>query len=513
MSATNSTAARSVDQQIESLFKDQLWRLNNLYWIINEKGEKVKFEMSLVQLTLYMDLWYSNVILKSRQHGITTEVCIIFLDTALFNDNVRCAIIAHNREDAESFFQDKIKYAYDNLDDELRAWRKADTSSTREIKFNNNSAIRVGTSMRSSTNQYLHISEFGKTCRKYPEKAKEIVTGALNTVHVGQVIIIESTAEGKTGYFYDFCQAAQKAKFSDTPLTPLDMKFFFYAWYDDPRNELNPEGVVISEKLQEYFRSLETKEHWRGNEIIPGGIKLTARKKAWYAKKWNVQGDEMKREHPSTPEEAFEAAIEGAYFSHQFEAIYREKRIKLVPHVPGIPVDTFWDIGMDDTTDIWFVQPRGGMFAVINFIEHNGEGLAYYARRLRDFQTEFDYEYGRHMFPHDMKVREWGPGMSRVEQAAKYGIKAEVAPVVLKEDQIEASRAALPICIFDEEKCAEGIERLENYRKEWDERNGCYRNQPLHDWACNAADAFHVFATCINLYGGNSNAGFQPQRR
>lgn len=508
---TNGNAAYNLEDT-EDRYADQLWRLNHLYWIINEKGERVLFQMSAVQLDLYSDLWYSNIILKSRQHGITTEVCILFLDAALWNDNIRCAIIAHNREDAESFFVDKIKYAYDNLDEGLKLWRRADTSSTRELKFSNNSAIRVGTSMRSSTNQYLHISEFGKTCRKYPEKAKEIVTGALNTVHVGQVTIIESTAEGKAGYFFDFCQEAQKAKLSSAHLTPMDMKFFFYAWYDDPKNELDPEGVPIPEKLQEYFTSLETKEHWRGNKIIPGGIKLTARKKAWYAKKWNTQGDEMKREHPSTPDEAFEVAVEGAYFRHQFEAIYREGRIRLVPHVPGVPVDTFWDIGMDDTTDIWFVQPRGGMFAVINFLEHNGEGMAYYATRLRELQQKYGYEYGRHVFPHDMKVREWGPGQTRVEQAAKYGITAEVAPVVIKEDQVEASRGILPICMFDEEKCADGIERLENYRKEWDEKNGCYRSQPLHDWACNAADAFHVFATCAHLYGAAGLAGWQPRR-
>lgn len=509
----NSNAAQSLDQQIVDRFDDQLWRLNNLYWIINEKGEKVKFEMTSVQLDLYSDLWYYNIILKSRQHGITTEVCMIFLDTALFNDNIRCAIIAHNREDAESFFQDKIKFAYDNLEPDVKEWRKADTSSTRELKFNNNSAIRVGTSMRSSTNQYLHISEFGKTCRKYPDKAKEIVTGALNTVHVGQVIIIESTAEGKSGYFYDFCQEASKAKLSNTPLTPLDMKFFFYAWYEDPRNELDPAGVPIPEKLQEYFATLETKEHWRGNEIIPGGIKLTPRKKAWYAKKWKTQGDEMKREHPSTPEEAFEAAIEGAYFRHQFEAIYREGRIRAVPHVPGVPVDTYWDLGMDDDTDIWFVQPRGGVFAIIDFVEQNGEGLDYYARLLREKERNLGYEYGRHIFPHDMKVREWGPGKTRVQQAAKYGIRADVAPIVIKEDQIAASREVLPLCIFDEEKCAAGIERLENYRKKWDEKNGCYLNYPLHDWACNAADAFHVFSTSANLYGVKSLAGFQPRRK
>jgi hypothetical protein len=292
------------EAEFKENMKDQLWRLNNLYWIINEDGKRVRFSMNGVQKNLYENMWYLNLILKSRQHGITTFVCIYFLDTCLFNSNIHAGIIAHNREDAESFFRDKVQYAFNNLPEGLRNATEAETESSRELAFPNGSAIRVGTSLRSSTNQLLHISEFGKICAKYPEKAREVVTGALNTVHQGQTIFIESTAEGRSGYFYDYCQKAMELAEKGIDLTPLEFKFFFFGWHHDPKNSLAYDSCVeLSQDNLIYFDSLEKQ-----------GIKLTNRQKAWYALKLEQQGDDMKREHPTTPQEAFDAKARDCFF-------------------------------------------------------------------------------------------------------------------------------------------------------------------------------------------------------
>ena len=481
--------------------------MNNLYYIVNEKGQKVRFRMNRVQLLLFKALWYLNIVLKSRQHGVTTFFCIYFLDVALFNSNVRCGIIAHNREDAQSFFADKVKYAYDNLPDEIKLARHAKSDSSRELKFSNDSAIRVGVSMRSGTYQYLHISEFGKICKKYPEKAKEIVTGALNTVHVGQFITIESTAEGNEGYFYDYCQDAKKKKMRGVELTPMDFKFFFFAWWQDPRNKLDDvSGVVLPAALKKYFAELRRKF----------GIELTASQKAWYAKKWTTQGELMKREHPSTADEAFEASVEGAYFATQFARIYKENRILRFPVEDGIKVDTWWDLGMDDTTDIWFTQTVGREIRLIDFYEAAGEGLAHYAQVL----DEKGYRYGRHVAPHDIEVRELGTGVSRKKTAKKYGISFEVAPKLSKLDQIQAARDILQHCYFHESNCVQksadgkrqvGIPSLENYRKEWDDKLGCFRQQPLHNWASNGADAFLTLGVAHKFKTNTKH--FTPNRR
>jgi hypothetical protein len=165
--------------EVEKRYGNRKYRLNHLYWIKDKEGKKVRFKFNWAQELLYLGLWTFSLILKARQLGITTFICLYFLDACLFNSDTHAGIIAHNREDAEEFFHNKIKYAYDNLPEEVKAARPALTDTVRQLRFNNGSSIRVGTSMRSGTLQYLHVSEFGKVCAKYPDKAKEIVTGIL----------------------------------------------------------------------------------------------------------------------------------------------------------------------------------------------------------------------------------------------------------------------------------------------------------------------------------------------
>jgi hypothetical protein len=90
--------------------------------------------------------------------------------------------------------------------------------------------LSQSTSLRSGTLQYLHISEYGKLCAQYADKAREVRTGALNTLQAGQVVFIESTAEGKEGYFFELCEAGQAKQRMGARLTPLDFKFHFYPW-------------------------------------------------------------------------------------------------------------------------------------------------------------------------------------------------------------------------------------------------------------------------------------------
>ena len=183
---------------LKRILNDPFLRLNSLYYIVDKAGKKTKFRLNWAQEELYKNMWYCNVILKARQLGLSTFVGLLFLDRCLFNDNVSAGIIAHTREDAEKLFK-RIKFSYDNLPDFIKDERKATTDSARELQFSNGSYLRVGTSMRGSTLQYLHISEFGKICAKFPEKAQEIITGSLNTLASGQYVFIESTAEGSGG--------------------------------------------------------------------------------------------------------------------------------------------------------------------------------------------------------------------------------------------------------------------------------------------------------------------------
>jgi hypothetical protein len=485
-------------------FGDRMWRLSNLYWIQDEKGHKVKFKPNLVQHLLLANLWFMNLILKSRQHGITTLLCIVFLDLCLFNDNVSAGIVAHKLDDARKFFDQKIYFAYKNLPEQLKKEIKLLSDTSMELVFSNDSRISVGASLRSGTCQYLHISEFGKVCAKYPEKAREIVTGAINTVHVGQYVFIESTAEGASGYFYDFCQEAERRQLEGVAPNQMEFKLHFFGWYQDPKNRLNLDAPPqLTTELRDYFEELATRY----------GIVLDDGQKAWYAAKKKTQGDDMFREYPSIPEEAFRSSVQGAFYRVQMAYLRAQApcRITLVPYESSIPVDTAWDLGMDDETCILFRQRVGMENRIIDYYENNGEGLQHYAKVLQDR----GYVYGTHYLPHDSKVRSLNDKVTREERLYNLGLRnlVTVERTLDIEGGIEEVRNFLLSCWFDREKTARLVAALDEYRKKWNESMETYSSTPLHNWASNPADAMRTLACGVQQYQGGQGQSMSDIRR
>lgn len=194
---------------------------------------------------------------------------------------------------------------------------------------------------------------------------------------------------------------------------------------------------------------------------------------------------------------SWSAALKGAYFSAELAAARKAIpcRITKVPHHPGSNVETWWDLGMDDSTAIWFTQDVGREIHAIDYYEASGEGLGHYRDLLNRLKTERGYRYGAHHGPHDLAVRELGSGKSRVETAAEMGIHFAVVPrVEHKADAIQAARNLLGHLWIDEVRCARGILCLEAYRKEWDDRLQVFRDKPRHDDASHAADALMTLA-------------------
>lgn len=187
----------------------------------------------------------------------------------------------------------------------------------------------------------------------------------------------------------------------------------------------------------------------------------------------------------------FDASIEGAYYLKEMAKAEEDKRICRVPIEPTIKVDTWWDLGIDDATAIWFVQDVGQERRIIDYLEVSGEGLPAIAKRL----DAKDYRYGRHILPHDAEARELGTGVSRVETLSALGVRnVDIIPQQEVADGINAVRLMLSRCWFDAERCERGIEALKQYRREWDGKRQVWRERPLHDWASHAADAFRYGA-------------------
>lgn len=461
------------------------WRLNNLYKIIDKTGQAVQFKMNWCQESILNNLWYLNVVLKARQLGVSTFSILLMLDTALMNSNQTCGIIADSRETAEKLFK-KIRFAYENLPSDLKALRVAEQDSIRELSFSNGSSISVGTSMRGQTLNNLLVSEFGKMCAKYRDKAEEVVSGSLNSLAAGQFCMIESTAEGREGYFYRFAQVAEKN--GEYPKTKLDWKLHFFPWWQEPGYKLE-NNVLVPSELEDYFQQLEEQ-----------GIMLSSPQKNWYIKKAESMGDLMFQEFPSLPEESFWVSNEGSFYGRVLKRLRHEGHYTRIPYEPNVPVHTAWDLGLDDYTAIWYVQLVGREVRVIDYDQYQNEGMQIIIKKVKDKP----YTYGKHIAPHDIKIREYSTGQSRIERAKELGIYFDVAENMSIEDGIDSVRSLLPKCYFDEAKCLQGITALENYSKEWDQKNACWRRTPRHDSFSHAADAFRYLAVSMKKLGGQA---------
>ena len=190
---------------------------------------------------------------------------------------------------------------------------------------------------------------------------------------------------------------------------------------------------------------------------------------------------------------SFDAAVRGAYYAKELnEAEASEpSRLTSVPHDPRLLTHTAWDLGVADSTVIWFVQTVGRETRFIDCLKGEGVGLDWYVAQLQ----QRGWLYGNHYLPHDVEVRELGTGKSRKEVLEGLGLNnIRVVPNIPVADGIQAVRMLLPTCWFDAGKCKEGIEALRMYRREWDDKRQEFRTHPLHDWTSHYADAARYFA-------------------
>jgi len=458
----------------------------------------------LAQIEYYKASKPKDIILKARQLGFTTWKMIFDLDSCLFKKHYSAGCIAHNDKAAKDIFRSKIKFAYEHIKpSSVRMLEKIGfalptplTDKNGMYVFSNGSSIGVSTGYRGDTLQSLHVSELGKICRRYPDRAEEIKTGAFPAASgKDSTITLESTAEGRAGDFYDYCVEARKILSQGREPHKKQFMFHFFPWWKDPKYTTNPEDVKIPSVLSTYFDVLSSKDN----------IDLSDGQKAWYFFEWSIQGDKMKQEFPSTPEEAFEQAVKGAYYANQFTDIYKDGRIvsKLIDYENKGDVHTVCDIGIGDSTAIWFWRNVGDEKHILHYHENSGEPLGYYIKYIQDKLTKHGWDNGINWGPHDMNNREFASkGKTRKELARegveygdkKYSMKFDIVPKLGIDDGIQLSRDTLPLCVFDEDECDQGIKALENYRKEWNDKLGCWRDKPLHDWSSHGADAFRYLS-------------------
>lgn len=227
----------------------------------------------------------------------------------------------------------------------------------------------------------------------------------------------------------------------------------------------------------------------------------------WFVQKLDVYQtahipeDRLKEEKEKMSEEmfaqeylcSFDRGVDGGVYTKYINKLYLEDRIGLFPYMEGYPVNTAWDIGVDDSTSIVFFQVINKAVYVIDYYEHNHEGLPHYLQVLHSK----NYVYGEHFAPHDGKNQEWGKGLTRVEQAYNYNLNFNVIPKGSLFGGIELTRVAFSRISIDSKKCDKLIQALTNYHFIYDEKKEDYSKEPYHDKYEHGASAFRYM--CLAL--------------
>lgn len=465
-------------------YADRNWRLNTLYTIIDENSQKIPFRPNAAQLAYRGRRHARDAIAKARKLGFSTEVGVEMLDTCLWRNHITAGIIDATLDDARKKLA-KIKFSYDNLSVDIRNAMPLERAHTELLKWKNGSSITVGTTYRGDTPQILHVSEFGKISVNNPEQASEIVSGALQAIPATGWCVVESTAHGRAGKFYEMVNKAQKSQQECRTLTALDFRLHFYGWWMKREYRLPNNLIIVPIELREYFKEV-------GVKLAQQGVVLDADQMAWYAQKFSDLGqDDTFSEFPTVIEECFYNSIKGAFWKDEIGKARREGRIgQPVSYDNSRRVNTMWDIG-EDGTAIIFYQTDGLRFRYIDYYEEEGGSLQKCATVLEDKKAKRGFIYNLHIGPHDLEARDWANmGNTRKQTAEGLGIRFTVVPKVdSKADSIEAGRRLLNNTWIDEVHCKLLVERLENYRKVWNKALQVYSSEPVHDASSHPGDA------------------------
>ncbi len=465
--------------------RNPIYRMSNLYRIVDRDGNDRKFTPNAVQHEVFTNLHQRNLILKARQLGMSTASVLYLLDQCIWTHNLSAGIVSYSLEHAQHIFKRIIGYA---LDHQRKGLKVAIVNrSAREITFANGSVLRVDTTLRGGAYQLVLVSEFGKTCARNPQKAEEVITGTLQAVPVEGTVIIESTGEGSDGYFAEMVFNASRRGNDD--LSPLDYKLHFFPWTSEPQYTL-PNKVNYDVTLTDYFDDTEQET----------GITITQPQRNWYATQAKVLGDKIKQEYPSTISEAFLSSSDAYYYAEAIAKAYKDNRCLFTSLYDALmPVYVAMDIGLNDLTVILFFQICHGEIRVIDYYEDKNKDVDFYAKYLLQDKR---YLYHTIFLPHDSVKRDPFDIENSYEREFRRlfsgtNTRFHVLKRMDKQLSISHSRVKLERCVFNLSRVKPWLDQLAKYRKTWNEGQGRYDEKPWHNISSNYADAYQYMAQAV----------------
>lgn len=504
--------------ELQRKLSDPWWRIENLYLILTEGGERVPLKLRGEQRQFLESRHNRNFIPKARKLGMSTVIVLKNGDECLFTPDFSAGIIDLAEKDAFDKLQ-IFRFAWENgplhPDPAIATlWRLIHEANplTRDrdgrMEWANGSVYQAGTSYVGKTPQRLHISEYGPISAKFPAKATAIKRGSINAVPPDGIIDVETTMEG--GRFGECYQLFQLALSSEgKPITKLDWRVHFFSWLNHPSYDL-PGHAPSRADILEYFAGIEAKL----------GAPVPDSKKAWYEKKKAEQGEDIYQQFPTIIEECDRQIVPGQIYP-EMKTVRAKGRVRDFEPEKGYPLFTAWDLGSSDNMAGWLIQPAGKDHNVLAWCCGEGAGAAGVASVMR----EWEMAHGRihqHLIPHDANLTDKGSGKTYLQQLVECGIPRERIIVVPRIPDlwvgIDEVRRVLPNCWFhsrtDEPvivetgaKLPSGVGRLEGYRKKLDASTGMLRDVPVHDLCSHTADAFRTYAEALSRDLVQANIG------
>lgn len=463
------------------------WRIQNLYSCKREgSGDPIPFRMRPEQDEVLTHLYDHRdemaVIVKSRRLGLSTGIGIGMTDYCTWNGGSNGRLIERSKEFAGEKMNNIMRFSFLSMPPEIQERiniRHKESPSILDplivgLDEKMRSEILAGVAARGGDCSFLHVSEMGKIAHTDPKRAEEIRTGALPAARKGMRVIETTWEGGKGGHLWDIIRPALELD------ADSKVRVFFFPWYGDSQCELF-DGVPISKEIEEYFRGLEEKL----------GRKFRPEQKRWYAVTSKEQGIFMKREYPSTLDEAFSAPVEGAIYADILDALRVQGAISKRPCDNSALVNTCWDLGSPLNTVTWYFQIVAQEIRVIDC----DIGLDVTPVERAAHMLAKGYPLGRHYLPHDAMATNTS-GKTFHGELTGAGI-ANVQCVPRTHDiwvGINRLRQLLPRFTFRLPACEDGLNALAAYHYKPDTSTGRASNEPVHDWSSHPSDALRILA-------------------
>lgn len=467
---------------------DPLWRLSHLYWIKTEnEGRPIEFrprpEQTIVIESLIKEADTPLYIVKSRRLGMSTAIGLTMGDLAAWSAGFQASLVDQTQSDAERKMAEIIRYGLLSMPPEIVERLEFPKRNDGELQIKmlgagieDISRVFAGKNARGGTNNFLWISEWGPISATDPTRSREIRTGALPSARLGRRVVETTWYGGKGGDLWEIVK----------PILERDPnaqgKLLFFPWHGDPAC-VRAEGVVDGE-LEEYFREL-------GDRL---GRTFSPEQKKWYAAAKIEQGIFVKREYPSTLEEAMTAPVEGAIYAGAVSRARTEGRVRPFAVSGSALVHTFWDEGAPINTATWYAQFIGGEIHLVDFdFELNLTPV----ERTAHIKGK-GYNLGNHYLTHASE-QTGTSGKTFATQLTDAGL-TNVRIVPRTTDIWSGINEALqqfPTMLFRLPACERGLAALENYHTRRFSASGIVSNEPVHDWSSHPADALRTLAEAL----------------